>query len=756
MLYYCLHTYFYQDPDSTGIDVVGKAESAEEDAVVGAGGMKRFSNAGAPPIASTSTDASGAKTSAPWGQDSADIEMNLLEEETKERAKQRDLEKGAEASADQQRPWSPASSQVVPDSDEEARAPSADPSSVQVRSERSRVSESVEPEREVKMEVDGADAATLAAIKAEEADDESAHVDIMGDDSAAEEDLLRPQPLKLNPLSRTKPTTAAQKKASKSRTGKARSSVYTASPLSPAASPGPSNLHREVTQSGNASTDDSTREGTPELAIRAGVLSSGRNSPAPQPFAFPKVAARKTEVSREIGLSAPFEAYAPPRGSDSEEEEAKSGRKKGKGRQKEVEKEEEEEEEGDDRQYCICQQLYDSDRSMIACDKCENWYHLDCIGIPDDKVDLVDQFICPAYPKEKTTWKNACARPTCLRAVAPLSKYCSDYCGIEVAATRLELSGIPPDMLWKKVVGARRREAVVIDATRPSRGTDMQEAARHQDAEDERLLRSLRAKLSEIVARRGVLDTSVALVEARLQYLRVAIKRWEQLCEETAKAIAEDATLKGEMEAVKSKSKGKGKKGPVSAMSGPGAQCGFDVRLCLDSAEWAVFVESEEGRALLAMLDDENRVFDDVESTCLDLRKKCDRHNGWQKVREADFELELIVLNRRLKRLADQERRLRLQLEDHEEASRFRVMYRNRKAEGISVEGRMNSSPQSSPKKKSRAVGGAAGGVVVKGVAQSSSAKDKEASSNGGSEYEIPAELVGFLSRSEQAKLKRR
>lgn len=32
---------------------------------------------------------------------------------------------------------------------------------------------------------------------------------------------------------------------------------------------------------------------------------------------------------------------------------------------------------------------------MIACDKCENWYHLDCIHIDDKKIDLVDQFICP-------------------------------------------------------------------------------------------------------------------------------------------------------------------------------------------------------------------------------------------------------------------------------------------------------------------------------------------------------------------------
>lgn len=49
----------------------------------------------------------------------------------------------------------------------------------------------------------------------------------------------------------------------------------------------------------------------------------------------------------------------------------------------------------DDRIYCVCQQLYDPERMMIACDRCDNWYHNDCVGIDDDDVEIVDQFICP-------------------------------------------------------------------------------------------------------------------------------------------------------------------------------------------------------------------------------------------------------------------------------------------------------------------------------------------------------------------------
>ncbi|ORX53901.1 hypothetical protein BCR36DRAFT_411040 [Piromyces finnis] len=44
--------------------------------------------------------------------------------------------------------------------------------------------------------------------------------------------------------------------------------------------------------------------------------------------------------------------------------------------------------------YCICQQEYDKNNPMIACDHCQEWYHFSCIGLSEDKVDEIDQFIC--------------------------------------------------------------------------------------------------------------------------------------------------------------------------------------------------------------------------------------------------------------------------------------------------------------------------------------------------------------------------
>jgi hypothetical protein len=38
---------------------------------------------------------------------------------------------------------------------------------------------------------------------------------------------------------------------------------------------------------------------------------------------------------------------------------------------------------------------------MIACDRCENWFHPDCLKFTGS-IDLVDQFICPTCESGKS------------------------------------------------------------------------------------------------------------------------------------------------------------------------------------------------------------------------------------------------------------------------------------------------------------------------------------------------------------------
>lgn len=167
------------------------------------------------------------------------------------------------------------------------------------------------------------------------------------------------------------------------------------------------------------------------------------------------------------------------------------------------------------------------------------------------------------------------------------------------------------------------------------------EVIQREQENGERTLLGLEKKLEEIVTRTGIIEGNLFLTRARTRYLRLVIKRWEILCQATVDGIASEG-----IGGTDSKSKPKGKGGvPLAATSSQHALCGFDVRLCSDEQEWSTWIQSEEGRAVLgAEEDEEGEIGMEEDIVCLRPKKRCDRHTGWQKVREADFEVERTVL----------------------------------------------------------------------------------------------------------------
>ncbi|GMH40234.1 hypothetical protein BSKO_08138 [Bryopsis sp. KO-2023] len=49
--------------------------------------------------------------------------------------------------------------------------------------------------------------------------------------------------------------------------------------------------------------------------------------------------------------------------------------------------------------FCLCEMPYNPDRVMIACDKCDEWFHPECLGLSKGEVDQVvrssQPFVCP-------------------------------------------------------------------------------------------------------------------------------------------------------------------------------------------------------------------------------------------------------------------------------------------------------------------------------------------------------------------------
>uniref|UniRef100_A0A7N0V6M0 Uncharacterized protein n=1 Tax=Kalanchoe fedtschenkoi TaxID=63787 RepID=A0A7N0V6M0_KALFE len=44
--------------------------------------------------------------------------------------------------------------------------------------------------------------------------------------------------------------------------------------------------------------------------------------------------------------------------------------------------------------YCSCEKPYNPDLRMIQCERCYEWYHIKCIGMTDEKVESIEDYIC--------------------------------------------------------------------------------------------------------------------------------------------------------------------------------------------------------------------------------------------------------------------------------------------------------------------------------------------------------------------------
>ncbi|KIO33663.1 hypothetical protein M407DRAFT_186837 [Tulasnella calospora MUT 4182] len=368
----------------------------------------------------------------------------------------------------------------------------------------------------------------------------------------------------------------------------------------------------------------------------------------------------------------------------------------------EEEEEPEEEIEIDTRLYCICKQMYDDDRIMIACDNCDDWCHPGCVGLPETDLDLVDLFFCPACTAShlnlRTTYKTACAQDSCRRpARLPLSKFCSDECGIECVMNRVDkwcmeidpppppppvvdnalvvpasrsrsksktktpspvVTPPPPEPSEKTKAAlatleassavrlAKRREGLVSMESGSSAdelGPSLPASGRK--LEEERMLSRYRESLADIKTEWATKVRALAAAQARLVLLDVAMQRSEWL----------------------------------DFSSEDGGKCGFDARLVVDEEEWAEWVEGEEGRrafegygigeeteAMGVDPEDKAKELEIVENVVCFGRKKCERHGGWQKLKRADFELEQRLLDESLQKLKAREQDLRSRIADIE------------------------------------------------------------------------------------------
>ncbi|PCH33586.1 hypothetical protein WOLCODRAFT_135204 [Wolfiporia cocos MD-104 SS10] len=325
----------------------------------------------------------------------------------------------------------------------------------------------------------------------------------------------------------------------------------------------------------------------------------------------------------------------------------------------------EEKDEQDDKLYCVCKTRYDEDRVMIACDRCDEWYHTQCVNMPDLEVDLVDQFICPPCVESnphlhlKTTYKRRClnglehpnpASPAACHKPArgAFSKYCSDECGMHYMQSRIDAWSGNKELLWESVKDAKKREGVVVRVKSNVDAVPKLEGDGHVPAERP----PLDVSLEVVKPSQSKVDREVARLNAQLH----GVARYrDELKKELEVVLWREKVIK------------------LAAIRADNIdECGWDQRLCFGDEEYIEFgasvLESYEetdsgGRPDSDAVTTDGAQPEDGEWWCKG-KKKCDRHAGWQKLRIVEVEFDKETKETALAKLTTQERDIRRQIED--------------------------------------------------------------------------------------------
>ncbi|CAO3567190.1 unnamed protein product [Mortierella alpina] len=353
--------------------------------------------------------------------------------------------------------------------------------------------------------------------------------------------------------------------------------------------------------------------------------------------------------------------------------------------------------------YCICRTPYDPDRFMIACDRCDDWFHGDCVGVAEKEIDLVDQYYCKRCEEKDQQGfrKNKCGREGCQKSAGRKSKYCSKECGLLLATRRIRES-------QEKVFGSpHQQDAAMKDSDAPLGQQQQQHLQRRRrltlaDLDDRQRLLTLREKMAHVrivcavlVEREKQLEICVdrqarqdlgkfvAKGSSSQPPLSLLVQEKEGERSATAADEDEDENALRSSAAPKSKSKSKGPK--ASKDKDKEMLCGFDYSLVWDDAEdmcraeraaltsltatpngsRASSVAPSSGGAVVVVpskqdvaepassaVPGQGGVLDSLKHLTVSpqlqaigvqvctARRQCDRHTGWQRLKAAELDLE--------------------------------------------------------------------------------------------------------------------
>ncbi|SHO77880.1 Similar to S.cerevisiae protein SPP1 (Subunit of COMPASS (Set1C)) [Malassezia sympodialis ATCC 42132] len=333
--------------------------------------------------------------------------------------------------------------------------------------------------------------------------------------------------------------------------------------------------------------------------------------------------------------------------------------------------------EAPERMYCVCRQSYDDERVMIACDYCDEWYHASCIQISEDSLALIDTFVCPRCETtvpHRTSYKVPCHHVGCNEpARLPMSRYCSDRCGIAEVLERIE------QLPYARTAAERARLAPKTTASEPTRGLvlwaqpDLATPSPDVDGADSAWFAHIRAHVTRGAQLAPALEPGTSLRAyvrehaTRLDLSSYDLARWTR---ELARLDEQSAVLHARVDLLAARSKllqaAEDRQSTLPAVDDNGASCppcGFDERLCWDDEALLAWLGTPEGQACIG----ESRTVPSpgpaTATLCLVAKRRCKRHADWSAVRGAELDLLRDAQTQHLSALSERAQQVRLAMQ---------------------------------------------------------------------------------------------
>lgn len=205
----------------------------------------------------------------------------------------------------------------------------------------------------------------------------------------------------------------------------------TSGPRSSASSPAP------IPSTETNGNDSPSTTSMPGVTKKKGTAMAAKKAPKRAKQGKPKKAAKKAKREPQLDSGTPAGSNA---GDDEEDEEEEDGT----------------DDESDHGPYCICRGP-DDHRWMICCEKCEDWFHGECINL-DKSIgeSLIEKFICPLCTKGalSSVYKKTCAVRGCRKSARQDKNGNSVFCSNDHAA-----------IWWERMVGRLPKAGKTKSAT---------------------------------------------------------------------------------------------------------------------------------------------------------------------------------------------------------------------------------------------------------------------------------------------------